>query len=49
MEGQRVTRSSKSEAEPTLVPISVKIFKILVSELGKILVSELGNCLNIPV
>ena len=47
MEGQRVTRSSKSEAELTLVPISVKIFKILVSELGKILVSELGNCPNL--
>jgi len=47
LEGQRITRSAKTEAEPTLVPISVKIFKILVSELGSI--AEEANALNMTV
>ena len=34
LEGGRITRSTKPPQGPTMVPITVKIFKILVQEFG---------------
>ena len=34
LEGGRITRSTKAQQGPTMIPITVKIFKILVQEFG---------------
>lgn len=35
LEGGRITRSAKPQQSPTMIPITVKIFKILVQEFGE--------------
>lgn len=37
LEGGRITRSAKPQQSPTMIPITVKIFKILVQEFGNVL------------
>lgn len=37
LEGGRITRSTKAQQGPTMIPITVKIFKILVQEFGNVL------------
>ena len=39
LEGGRITRSSKQQQEPAMVPITVKIFKILVQEFSEYTIS----------
>ena len=36
IEGGRITRSAKQQQQPNMIPITVKIFKILVAEYGEL-------------